>query len=347
MLKTYVKIGLTWGVVFGVVFGVTMMLPHRQIDIISSIAFAFDLLVGVFCFFVAMREINRRTAFVFTYLAIFFLFIGLSWSVDALMGKAFFQSDPFANVYWKQYQWAIYYFLLLLFIFLGAMEVVTRKLGIFRKFLLSFCLAGVPFVLLNYPFFLNPNHLYSCPEFLDFTALRQAINRAEEMGSTIPDINQLATEVDLPSQTGSETFAQKLQRVSQIFPYLKGKNYVLFIYRPVYLNALYMSILCLIILLSMLWYSYWNDWPKSAYVEKVLMAFIPICALECFHAYTFFSITNFQIFQQILVVGTILTRISYAFVLFLLVLRLNFISSPAGNFYENKLNTDPDRKSVV
>ena len=341
MLRTYVKIGLTWVVVVGVVFSITLVLPHREIKTISAIACAFDLLVAVCCFFVAAKEINKRTVAVFTYVGIFFSLTALGWPMGALMGKAFFRDNPFASVYWNQYEWATYFFMLLFVIVFGTLEAATRKLAILQKSFLSLLVAGIPFVLLYYPFFINPNYLYTIPEVRDFSIVNQAISHSQKMGRGTPELDQLVNEVNLPNRNGSQTPEQKYQRIAKIFPYLEGDNYILLIHRPLYVNALYMGIIGLMILLAMLGYCYWNDWPKSAYLEKILISFIPICVLECIHAFSFVILSDVQVFQHIFGVGTILTRISYAFVLFFLVLRLNFISSPAGNFYENKLSTDP------
>ncbi|MEX0736151.1 MAG: hypothetical protein WD182_01825, partial [Bacteroidota bacterium] len=321
MIRTYVKIGLTWAVAAAVVYGITNALPHRDFKTLGVLAGAFDLLVAVCCFFVAAKEIGKSTRVLFSFIGIFFLFIALGWSVGALVGRAFLRDDPFAHVYWVQYEWAIYFFMLLFVIVFGALELVTRKPKILRRSFLSLLIAGIPFLFLYYPYFLNPKYQYTVPEVSDLLDVREAVSHSQKMGGGIPDIDRLANDVDLLGQDGPQTFEQKYQRVARIFPYLEGKNYILLIYKPTYLNALYMSMIGLAVLLAMLGYCYRNDWPKSAYLEKVLIAFVPVCVLECVHAYSFSILTDFQVFQEIFNVGTILTRISYAFVLFFLVLR--------------------------
>lgn len=339
--KTYVKIGLTWAIAAAVVYGITSALPHRDFRTVGVLAGAFDLLVAVCCFFVASKEIGKSTRSLFFFIGIFFLFIALCWSVAALVGKAFLRDDPFAYVYFMQYHWAAYFFLLLFVVVFGALEVVTRKLKILQRSFLSFFITGIPFLFLYYPVFLNPMYLYTTPEVTDFIAVKEVVDQSQKTRGGIPDIDRLATDVALPGQEGPHAFEQKYQRVARVFPYVEGKNYMLLLYRPGYLNALYMSLIGLAVLLAMLVYCYKHDWPKSAYLEKILIAFVPVCVLECVHAYSFSILTDFEVFQEIFSVGTILTRISYAIVLFFLVLRLNFISSPAGNFYENKISMTP------
>ena len=343
MLRTYIKIGLTWAVVAGVVFSITLALPHREVTTVSALSTAFDLLVAISCFFVARNEVGRSTRLLFIYLCLLFSLTALSWPVSTLMGKAFFQDERFAILYWSQYHWAAYFFLLLFIIVFGSMEILGRKLKIYQKTLLSFIVAGIPFFFVYHPILLDPKHYYSVPDIRDFSALEEAVIQLKKGNSTtqLPTVSQLASIVTLPSQNGVQTFEQKNQRVAEIFPYLQGKNYVLLVYKPTYLSAIYMSIIGMTILLTVLVYSYKNDQPKRAYLEKLFIAFTPVCVLECIHAYSFLTTTDFHLFLQISDVGTILTRLSYGVVLTFIILRLNFILSPTGNFYENKLSTDP------
>ena len=111
MLRTYIKIGLTWAVVAGVVFSITLALPHKEVITINVLSSAFYTLVAITCFFLARNEVTKSTRLLFIYMCIFFSFTALGWPGDALMGRTFFKDEPFAGFFWNQYQWAIYFFL--------------------------------------------------------------------------------------------------------------------------------------------------------------------------------------------------------------------------------------------
>ena len=341
MLRTYIKIGLTWAVVAGVVFSITLALPHREVTTVSTLLASFDVLVAISCFFVARNEFRKSTRLVFIYMGIFFSFTALGWPVHALMSRTFFQGEPFASFYWRQYHWILYFFMLLFVIAFGVFEIIVQKLAIYRKVLLGLIVAVIPILFLYYPILLNPKYLYTVSEVRDYSVLSKAVKQSKERGDGFPTVGRLALDVLLPSQDDHQSFEQKYQRVAEIFPYLPGSNYVPLVLKPLHITAIYLSAIALLIILAMLGYLYKNDRPKPAYLEKILIAFIPVCVLECIHAYAYIVTTDFQTFWNIYIIGNILTRLAFGFILIFIVLRLRFILSPAGNFYENKLSTDP------
>lgn len=343
-MRPYMKIGLSWGLLFGTALGVTISLPHRELEVIWVSAQAIDFFIAIVCFFVAINEIKYGMRVIFLSLSIFFFVTAIGWSISALIGKAFLVEENYGYFYFKQYQWAIYYFLLLLVVSLGVLEVISRGPKLFQNVLLSFIIAGAPFSYFYYPIFENPLHLYSVPDAKDFSALNQAASRLVEKGQSIR-IEELKSEVKFPSLSSEHTLEEKHHRVMNLYPYLEGKNYVLLMYKPLYSSALSMSIIAVGLLLFMLLYKYKIDLPISAYLDKILVAFVPICVLEGLHSLVFLNSVNYDSFIRAFTLGTILTRLSYLILLFFITLRYFFLMSPTGYFYEQKIMTNPQHVS--
>jgi hypothetical protein len=96
----------------------------------------------------------------------------------------------------------------------------------------------------------------------------------------------------------------------------------------------------LVFIVIYLAYNYFYDPPKRAYLEKIVLLFLLYCAFEALHFYAFarsvmwVNLTHMATLGQYLSVGVTLV------LLWLFSLRLKFVLSPEGKFYERYLATN-------
>ncbi|MEK7672105.1 MAG: hypothetical protein AAB344_07800, partial [Bacteroidota bacterium] len=137
----------------------------------------------------------------------------------------------------------------------------------------------------------------------------------------------------------SET--ERVQRVVDLYPYLSGSNYMTLLLKPVYLNAIFMCVLGVGLILLFFGYQYKKDPPQGAYIEKMMFFFLIFCTLEVFHAWSFIKTVEWQAFSDYVIIGQYLSAAVLACVAVLFGLRLRFITSASGEFYEHEIVESP------
>ncbi|MEK7250960.1 MAG: hypothetical protein AAB209_11125, partial [Bacteroidota bacterium] len=130
-------------------------------------------------------------------------------------------------------------------------------------------------------------------------------------------------------------------RVEDLYPYLSGSNYMTLLLKPIYLNAIYMCLLGVGLILLFFGYQYKKDPPQGAYIEKMMFFFLMFCTLEVFHAWSFIKTIEWQSSLQIFEIGQFLSAVILAIIAIFFALRLRFITSPSGEFYEHEIVESP------
>ena len=104
-----------------------------------------------------------------------------------------------------------------------------------------------------------------------------------------------------------------------------------------------MALLSLALILAFILYQYLADPPKSAYMEKILWCLLPYCSFEALHYYAFIHARAFDEFVILGMYGTYASVGVMIPFLALLMLRLRFIETVEGRFYEHRLIQNPSR----
>ena len=117
---------------------------------------------------------------------------------------------------------------------------------------------------------------------------------------------------------------------------------MILMFKPFLLNAIQMSILCIGFILLFFGYQYMKDPPQGAYIEKIVFLMFIFCTLEALHAYSFIHMLQWGALISVLEVGS---NVSVAVLLLLsafFALRLRFVTSVKGEFYEQELAASPN-----
>jgi hypothetical protein len=115
--------------------------------------------------------------------------------------------------------------------------------------------------------------------------------------------------------------------------------------KPLYLNNIYMSVLCVVFVFLFFGYQYRNDPPQGAYIEKIIFLFLPYCSLEILHHYAYIKSVEYTTLIGVQQIGYYLTLLNLLLLLVFFGLRLRFITSVKGEFYERELVSDAEHIS--
>ena len=107
------------------------------------------------------------------------------------------------------------------------------------------------------------------------------------------------------------------------------------------MNAIYMCVLCMGFILLFFGYQYMKDPPQGAYIEKIMFLFLIFCCMEILHAWSFIKTVDWQTFSYVERLGKYVSVGILLLIAMFFGLRLRFITSVKGEFYEQELATSP------
>jgi hypothetical protein len=92
-------------------------------------------------------------------------------------------------------------------------------------------------------------------------------------------------------------------------------------------------------------YQYKKDPPQGAYIEKIMFLLLIFVSLESLHSWAYVRSVEWAMYMEFLVLGQYLSIGILALITMFFGLRLRFISSVQGEFYEQQLVSNPERIS--
>jgi len=295
-------------------------------------------------------EPARKNRYIFLNFAVFFSLVSLSAHVINFIGKGgfFLPDDLFVRGLLDQYIFRIGYFSLLAFaIVYITIDLLLRDFSTSKKYFLTTAVVGGFTLYYYFPFFVDPHHVRHTEEALQFHEVDSIYYSYQKANAVAPTEDQLVALVpEMYTYHGQFRVGilypeERAKRVREIYPYLAGFNYMILVYKPLHTNAIQMSVLCIGFILLFFGYQYMKDPPQGAYIEKIMFLLLVFCTLELLHAYSFIHSLQWSVFTDFMNVG------SYVSVMVLLLLtaffglRLRFITSAKGEFYEQELVASP------
>ncbi|MBI5471737.1 MAG: hypothetical protein HY961_05280 [Ignavibacteriae bacterium] len=336
------KIILIWlGLV--TMYIVSFVLPHWHVTAASFASYSLQTLLFLISIYLVRHEQMRKTKFVFLNFAIFF---GMSFlfHLYSFVGTVFFQHEPMARHFFFQYvSLGLYFFLLAFTLCYLTIDLLFRDFGVVAKYVIAAAIVGGFFMYYYGPLLSNPKYLYSTKEIAEFRELDKiATLKATESGvqASVQDLLSALPHTDAPllNKLSPE---ERSTRVDELHPYLSGTNYIILLFKPIYLNVIQMCTLCLGLILLFFGYQYKKDPPQGAYIEKIMFAFLIYCTLEMFHAWSFIKTIEWQSLADIVSVGQFLSAVVLVGTSIIFGLRLRFITSAKGEFYEHEIAESP------
>lgn len=349
-MKIVRKIVLVWLGLVTIGFLLLKVLPNRGMEsTVTGVNQAVMVLTALVSYFIFKNEPNAKNKPIFLNFTIFFGSALLLFA-HLFVGKAFFTNLPFASFFYYQYFTSGLFFLLLsLAILYVVIDTLFNDVRTFTKYAIASLIAGGVFIYYYSPILESPKYLYTTEDILDFKAVAAASDklRAEGKEATAEEIGAIA---DLPAWKDGERVGilfteQKVKRVEELIPYLEGNNYLTLLTKPLHLNVIYMNVLCIIFIFLFFGYQYKNDPPQGAYIEKIVFLFLPYCSLEIVHFFGYIKSVEHAAYLDYYSVGQYVSLFILLMLLVFFSLRLRFITSVKGEFYERELVSDSEHIS--
>ncbi len=327
--------------------------PHEEV---STAAF-FNHLSQIALFFVSvwlfLKEPIRSNKFVFLNFILAF-FVAILGFADDFIGYSIFTDGKFANILSWQYSSIAFFF----FLFLAVAYIVFDSIWHGRKTYLKylFVAGGVLllFVICFYPYFKDPMTLYKTEDILQWKALHSELVNSNSLQALLNsgDRHQLAVElannVRLQSWQDAVPLGdlypdRNFARIEELVPYLEGENYQILVLKPMYRDIVYVNNFLVGLIILFFGYQYTKDPPQGAYIDKIMFIFLLFSSMEILHNWAFIKSLEWKAWKDISIFGQYVTVcIEWLMVLFF-ALRLRFITSVQGEFYETELAANPHR----
>jgi hypothetical protein len=216
---------------------------------------------------------------------------------------------------------------------------------IYQKYLITTALVGMFFIYYFSPF-VDPYFLYSTEEIKQWKTLSQAVENLERT----PTAAELASTVTLETWEDGKPVGElfpdvNLARIEYLLPYLDGDNYLLLLTKPIYIKHIHMNVLIIGFILLFFGYQYKKDPPQGAYIDKMLFLFLIYSSLEILHFWGSMQSVEKSAYVETSIIGQYITIFVELLIVSILTLRLRFITSVQGEFYESELASNPQQIS--
>ena len=296
---------------------------------------------------IVRHEPIRKNKFIFVNFAILFAFAFLGHLYSFVgTGGEFFTGQLFLRFYLSQYLFYGAYFLFLAFaIIYLTVDVLFRDFLVYQKYVIAFGIALTFFGFYYAPYFDDPKYLHHTSDVLDYKTLALSYDEWVNEVGEIPSPETLANITEMYSwkdgvKTGLIFQTEKLQRANSLYAYLPD-NWPVLVFKPLYLDALRMAVVCVGFILLFFGYLYMKDPPQGAYIEKIMFLFLVFCSLEVLHLWTAMKEVEWSAASSVWTVGLNVSNVVLALLAGAFSMRLRFITSVKGEFYEQELAVSP------
>ena len=326
-----------------------LFLPHIELSVSSVLNRL--LMTGLFfiSLFISKREPNRSSRFIFVNFTLFF-FLSTVNLLFEFVGQAFMAHDKFANFFFWQYLSLAQAFLLGISLGYLVIDLMFRDYKVFQKYLATVSIVTVFFCYYFFPFLENPMHLYVTEDMKQWKTLEAYFDNAALTTNgeltVAPTPIELANEVRLQSWNNGVAIGdlypeENIRRIEELIPYLEGQNWVVLFYKPWSMSSIQMNVLLIGLILLYFGYQYKKDPPQGAYVDKIMFLFLLFCSMEVLHNWGFIKSLEGTSYWEMVGIGQYVTIFVELMMVLFFALRLRFITSVHGEFYETELAANP------
>lgn len=334
------KIPIVW-LGFQIAYGVAYFIfPHSDVPVPAFLNRLIQSLLLLVAVFVATKEPSRKNRFVFVNFAAFFLALVLCYADD------FIPSQNYARYLFGQYVSIASACLSAFSVVYLVIDLLFRNFRIYQKYLCATAIVSAFGLYLFFPYFHDPLYLYSTEEIKQWKSISNVLPASGEM----PTAAELAGNVKLQSWRNGQPVGllypeENFRRIQELIPYMEGDNWRILLLRPLYLNIIYMNVIIVWFVLLFFGYQYKKDPPQGAYIDKIMFLVLLYSSMEIVHFWGYLKSAQVNSLNEIFNVGQYVTvAVQLAMVVFFS-LRLKFITSVQGEFYESELATNPRQVS--
>jgi hypothetical protein len=339
------KILLLWVAYLALHF-VALVFPHRPYEAPAAANAGLQFLL--FLLFLEMARTDAK-AFrpVLINLAILFGFSLLQY-LSIFVGGALLPHEQYASVYYHEYvnkfghaavlSMAIVYLLV---------DYTLREWKAIAKYALTLCLLATMLVPLYLPYFKDPLHLYRTEEYSSYLDLKNARDTLLKEKGVEPAQGDVIQKVLTSRFQGSEIMPGaglqgEKERLSKLMGYFADNSALILFWKPLNLNGVYINTTLLSLIIVFYFFKFHRDKPYGAYFEKILFVLFLLSSLDVLHLWAYSRSTDSRVYYHIHQAGQYLTLLVLLSLVYVCSLRLRFVASVVGKFYEKQILLQPD-----
>ena len=314
----------------------------------AFLTYSVQTLLLFICIAVFSHEPTRDRRFVFLNFAILFSIAPVAHLynfVGTVIPAEWFYSDArFSRFLINQYVFrGAYFFFIAVALGYLAIDLVLREQRIAIKYIVTVGIVAMFFGVYYYPFLRDPLYLHNTADVQEWKVLDHAFSGAKQNTGVELTAEELAALPSVRAAFDAMQVPNEPARVTELYPYLFADNWKILVFKPLHLNQVYMSILAIGFVILFFGYQFMKDPPQGAYIEKVMFLFLAFSTLEAFHAYMATSIIEWQALKHFTILGIYFSVVVLGLVAMIFSLRLHFITSAKGEFYEHEIAESPGR----
>jgi hypothetical protein len=347
-MKLSQKILLIWlGTVVASLLCYVVLGRQNELEVASFLTYALQLLLFIVSVAIARYEPTGKNRAIFINFCIFFglapLFhlynfadVLLPASLVVVARLNFFQYVALGG----------YFFFLAFAVVYLTVDALFRDFRTFQKYFLALAIVGGFFVYYYGPFLTDSYHAYKTETAMNWKELNKGYDTYVKEYKSTPTAADLAAVIEMHSWSDGQTVGvlypeERLRRAEALFPYLEGNNYMILLSAPLYRNVIYMNVLAVAFILLFFGYQYRKDPPQGAYIEKVMFFLLLFCSMEILHAWSFIKSVEWRTFHELASIGQYVSAAILLLISAFFAMRLKFIRSINGEFYETEIVTRP------
>ena len=346
-MKNFKKILLVW---LGslLILGGSQFFPHSETSTLSLLNEALRLFLLVLSVYIVIKEPIKKNKFIFLNFAVVFAFsIVNHFFYYVGPGGVILSGDPYAKHYYYQFFEVIpHTFFLSLAIIYTVTDLLFRDFRTYQKYAIAFLIVGGFSALYYSPYFQNPKYLYTTDDIRDWKALDVARGAYVHEHNSEPSEGYLSQAVTLHAWKEGTPVAdlyptKNAERINYLYKYLWEDNYLVLLWKPMHRNIINMNVVCILFLFLFFGYQYKKDPPQGAYVDKIMFLFLLFCSMEALHNLGYMNALEWSTsLVDVFSIGQYVTIGILLFMILFFSLRLRFITSVQGEFYESELVRD-------
>jgi hypothetical protein len=344
-MKTPLKIAFFWLALILAYIGCMLAFPHR-VTVTSGLINRF-ILTLLFCIslFLIRNEPIRKNKFVFFN---FLLYFGMSlmWFVYDFVGKAIFLESKYASFLYFQYLSIAYTFAASLAVLYLVIDFLFTDFKVSQKYALSLGIVTIFFAVVFFPFFKEPLSSYLSEDIKQWKTLSTYVQEKGEIPTTL----EIASGVTLNvwsegKEVGALNPEANLARIEELTPYLEGDNWNVLLMKPLYQKIIYVNVLIVGFVLLFFGYQFKKDPPQAAYIDKIMFLILMISSMDILHNWGYIKSVEWGSMTELFSAGQYITVFAELMMVLFFSLRLKFITSATGEYYERELEQNPKQVS--
>jgi hypothetical protein len=339
------KIILIW-VALVALLVTAQLLPHRHVPPLGVVNVGLQVLLFLLCFQMARKDTRPfRPALI--NLAILFGF-SVPLYASNFIGTTFFLGDRYSLVYYHEFvnKFGFNALLCIAVVYL-IVDFLAQKRPTAAKYAISICVSAIMLVPLYYPYFKDPLHLYRTEEYSRYLEIKTAHDALVKERAGEPTKDEISQRVlkagsATVAPVGDQNRTREEQEIQRLSGYIANGSELILFWKPLNLATLYVNIMLVGMLIVFSFIKFFYDHPHGAYLEKIMFFLLFFCGLEGLHAWAFTKSPTAQLYYSLHSIAQYLLVTVLLALVYVCSVRLRFLVSPIGKYYERQVVVCPE-----